>query len=57
MGERDYVLGLEPCTASLDGRHQVKNSGNILSLAPGESKEFSVTVNLFTNKAQWESYL
>lgn len=56
MRERDYVLGLEPCTATLDGRHLARNSGSILSLAPRESKKFSVTVNLFNHKIPQEFY-
>lgn len=55
MGERDYVLGLEPCTADLDGRHTIKKNSEILTLEPAESKDFSVNVHLFNDKFQWES--
>ncbi|MFR4031693.1 aldose 1-epimerase family protein [Anaerostipes sp.] len=40
MGERDYVLGLEPCTSLLDGRHKIRKNGNLNYLKPGESKQF-----------------
>lgn len=55
MGERDYVLGLEPCTADLDGRHTIKKNSEILTLEPAKSKDFSVNVHLFNDKSQWES--
>lgn len=55
MGERDYVLGLEPCTADLDGRHTIRTNSKILTLDPEESKDFSVTVHLFNDKSLWES--
>lgn len=55
MGELDYVLGLEPCTADLDGRHTIRANSEILTLDPDESKDFSVTVHLFNDKTLWES--
>lgn len=46
MGIRDYVLGCEPCTNTLEGRHEVGKAGALQSLKPGEKKQFSVKFRL-----------
>lgn len=57
MGERDYVLGLEPCTNTLEGRSGIREKGELEMLAPGASKTFHVKVTLFNDKADWEKEL
>lgn len=47
MGEHDYVLGLEPCTSLLDGRHTIRKNGNLNYLKPGESKQFHTEFVLY----------
>lgn len=46
MGERDYVCGLEPGNALVEGRSREREAGRLVTLEPGESRiyeiEFSV---------------
>ena len=37
MGERDYVLGVEPCNALPDGRNVMREKGILETLKPGDS--------------------
>ena len=57
MGERDYVLGLEPCTNTLEGRSEIRRRKELTLLPPGESRTFSVQVKLFNSSSQWEASL
>ena len=57
MGERDYVLGLEPCTNTLEGRSEIRRRKELPLLPPGESRTFSVQVKLFNSSSQWEASL
>ena len=43
MGERDYVMGVEPGNAYPDGRDVMRRNGMLTDLAPGESKEHQIT--------------
>jgi len=45
MGEKDYVLGLEPCSHKLDGRKALRENNELSFLAPGESKKFGFEVS------------
>lgn len=47
MGKRDYVLGLECGNCYPDGRDVMRKKGMLKFLAPGEEKQYTVTVNLF----------
>ncbi len=44
MGEGDYVLGLEPGTAYPLGRDKIRERGELITIKPGEIKQF--TLNL-----------
>ena len=46
MGEREYVLGMEPCTNTLEGRTEVGKKGNLKTLKPGERACYSVRFDL-----------
>lgn len=48
MGERDYVLGLEPGNCTPDGRDRVRADGNLTVLAPSESVSYEVSVAMLT---------
>ena len=52
MGERDYVLGLEPGNCTPDGRDRVRADGNLTVLAPGESVSYEVHVTMLTEPAE-----
>lgn len=47
MGERDYVLGIEPCTNTLEGRNGIREKNQLTVLKPGESKKYSAQIKLF----------
>lgn len=57
MGERDYVLGLEPCTNTLEGRSEIRRRNELSILQPGESRTFSVQVKLFNSSSLWKESL
>jgi hypothetical protein len=47
LGERNYVLGLEPTnTLSLAGRVEARKAQKLKVLAPGESVQYQITFNL-----------
>lgn len=46
MGERDYVLGLEPGNCHPNGRHKMREEGTLTILAPGESVSYVVKVEM-----------
>lgn len=50
MGERDYVLGIEPCSNTLEGRNGLRQSGELPYLAPGESRSFGASIRLFRTR-------
>jgi len=50
MGTRDYVLGIEPCTNTLEGRDTLLKNGKMKSLNPEESASFGVQLKLFRTK-------
>lgn len=43
----EYVLGIEPCNATIDGRADARNNGTLKYLDPGESSEHKVTFRFF----------
>ena len=47
MGQRDYVLGLEPGNCYPDGRDVMRREGKLKFLAPGEKQQFEVTIRFF----------
>ena len=48
MGQRDYVLGLEPGNCTPDGRDRVREAGDLTVLEPGESVSYEVHVAMVT---------
>ena len=47
MGQRDYVLGLEPGNCYPDGRDVMRNKGLLKFLNPGQSQEFSFVIRFY----------
>lgn len=47
MGERDYVMGLEPGNAYPDGRDVMRKTGRLVTLAPGQSSEHTIAFRFF----------
>lgn len=46
LGEAEYVVGLEPCTNTPQGRAQARKDGSLQFLEPGESKSFSLEIGM-----------
>ena len=46
MGEGDYVVGLEPSNSLPEGRAAARERGQLVMLAPGETKEFEFTIGV-----------
>ncbi len=55
MGERDYVLGLEPGNCHPDGRNKMREEGKLTFLEPEESKCYSITLEMLQGMEQWEA--
>lgn len=55
MGERDYVLGLEPCISKLEGRAELRKNGTLQFIAPGETRDFEIEAEFFDNEADWDA--
>ncbi len=55
MGERDYVLGLEPCISKLEGRAELRKTGSLQFIKPGETRHFRIEAECFDNEADWEA--
>ncbi|MBS6398075.1 MAG: aldose 1-epimerase family protein [Clostridiales bacterium] len=53
MGERDYVLGLEPGNCHPDGRAKMREQGKMTILQPGEEVRYEVQVSMIAGEAQW----
>jgi hypothetical protein len=53
MGERDYVLGLEPSNSPLDGRKALAENGTLKYLQPGEEQHFRIEFEFFDNYENW----
>ena len=55
MGEKDYVLGLEPMIATLDGRKGLRESGKLPYIEAGEERVFEVIVKFFDSREAYDS--
>lgn len=53
MGQRDYVLGLEPGNCHPDGRAKMRQDGRLTILAPGEQVRYQVKVRMLEDEAEW----
>ena len=50
MGEREYVLGLEPANCTPDGRDVVREKGILKFIAPGKTYKTNIEIRLTTSK-------
>lgn len=48
LGERDYVLGLEPGNCHADGRDKMREEGNLKFLEPGEDITYQVKLTMIS---------
>ncbi|MBE5774917.1 MAG: DUF4432 family protein [Clostridiales bacterium] len=56
MRAGDYALGLEPCTCGVVNRSECRENGTLTYLAPGETREFNITIELTDDAARIEGY-
>lgn len=54
MGEKDYVLGLEPGNCNPDGRSVMRREGNLKFIKPDGEVEYNVTIEIIENEEQWK---
>lgn len=55
MGERDYVMGLEPGNCHPDGRDKMREEGKLTILQPGQSVTYEVKVTMLDGDAEFEA--
>lgn len=55
MGEGEYVMGLEPCNCYVGGRTDPRNDGVLEYLAPGEIRNFELTIEVLNGKEEISS--
>jgi hypothetical protein len=51
MSDQNYVVGLEPGNAPIEGRAHARGSGTLVTLAPGEERRTSLRVTLHGDAA------
>lgn len=52
MGEQDYVVGLEPCTCGVEGRHVDEAKGLLHTLKPGKRHTVTLEVGALSTAAE-----
>jgi uncharacterized protein DUF4432 len=52
MGERDYVVGIEPATNRIGGRAEESKAGRLNYLEPGEARHFNLELGALTNERE-----
>ena len=57
MNTKEYVVGLEPCTALPQGYAKAKENGTALTLAPGESRVFEITYKILDGCDKLGAYM
>ena len=55
MGEKDYVLGLEPANNYLEGRKYLEENHMMTTLKAGGTFHNKITVTFFDKQADWEA--
>ena len=54
LGERDYVMGLEPGNCHPDGRDKMRQEGKLTILQPGEEVAYEVEILMVDGESCWE---
>jgi hypothetical protein len=55
LGEQEYVVGMEPGTAVLDGRAELLRRNEAPTLAPGETRSFEVEIGVLEDRRALEA--
>ena len=56
MGERDYVVGMDPANCSVEGRDKERQSGTLQFLEPGERQEYDLEIGILDGKQSIEAF-
>jgi hypothetical protein len=56
MGQRDYVVGIEPCNAPCANRAVLRRAGLLPLLEPGESREFDLEFQILEGHGELEAF-
>lgn len=54
MGAGDYVMGLEPANATIDGIEDAINNGSMKYLEPGETREYQLVFYILKGREEFE---
>jgi len=57
MGEKDYVAGLEPCNTKIANRAELRKSGRLPVIEPGETKEMELEIGVLDGKEEIERFI
>lgn len=57
MGKGEYVLGIEPGTANVDGRDKVRQSGKLQYIEPQETKTVEIEIGIIEGKEELEKLI
>ena len=52
MGERDYVVGVEPATNQVGGRAEERQAGRLSCLDPGDARHFNLELGALTSQRE-----
>jgi len=52
MGEGEYVVGIEPSNNFVRGRSASRAAGELEWLAPGETRQFNLTMEIISGSEQ-----
>jgi hypothetical protein len=56
LNKKEYVVGLEPCTALPQGTEKAKQAGTMQSLLPNETKTVEITYRILDGKDEIEEF-
>jgi len=57
MGEKDYVLGMEPCNVSCESRSEMRKKGVIPLLNPYEKREMEVEIGVLEGPEEIKAFI
>jgi hypothetical protein len=50
MGEREYVVGMEPATNTVEGRAEERRNRRLRSIEPGETRDFHLEIGVLAGE-------
>lgn len=56
LGQRDYVVGIEPCNAPCANRAVLRQAGLLPLLEPGQTREFSLEFRVLEGPAELQAF-